>query len=35
MITITLITLGFLGGLYVGARYAEWLREIFHAITGK
>ena len=35
MITLILFTTVFLGGVYVGARYAEWLRELFHAVTGK
>jgi hypothetical protein len=35
MITIILISLSFVGGVYVGARWAEKLREVYHSITGK
>jgi hypothetical protein len=35
MITISLIALSFLGGVYVGARYSEKLREIFYAIISR
>jgi len=35
MITILLLSISFLGGVYVGARYAETLRNIWHSITGK
>ncbi len=35
MITVILIGIGFIGGLYVGARWAEWLRECYKAIVGK
>jgi hypothetical protein len=35
MITIALITVGFLGGVYVGARWSEKLREIFYAIVSR
>jgi len=34
MITI-LLSLSFLGGLYVGARYSEKLKAIYHSLTGK
>jgi len=35
MITIILASITFLGGVYVGARWAEKLREVYHSITGK
>jgi hypothetical protein len=35
MITVILIVIGFIGGLYVGARFAEWLRECYKAVSGK
>jgi hypothetical protein len=35
MITILLLSISFLGGLYVGVRYAEKLLAIWHSITGK
>jgi hypothetical protein len=35
MITIALIALSFLGGVYVGARWSEKLREIFYAIVSR
>ena len=35
MITIILASLSFLGGVYVGARWAEKLRGIYNSITGK
>jgi hypothetical protein len=35
MITIILISISFVGGVYVGSRWAEKLREIYHSITGK
>ena len=35
MITLILATVTFLGGVYVGARYSEILRNIWHSITGK
>jgi hypothetical protein len=35
MITITLLIVAFLGGVYVGARWAEKLREVYTSITGK
>jgi hypothetical protein len=35
MITLILASVTFLGGVYVGARYAETLRKIWHSITGK
>ena len=33
--TILLFIVSFLGGVYVGARWAEMLRKLLHAITGK
>jgi hypothetical protein len=35
MITIILASITFLGGVYVGARWAEKLRDIYHSLTGK
>jgi hypothetical protein len=35
MITIILASITFLGGVYVGARWAEKLRAIYHSLTGK
>lgn len=35
MITIILASITFLGGVYVGARWAEKLREIYHSVAGK
>ena len=35
MITIILISIGFLGGVYVGARWAEKLRDIYFSIVSK
>jgi hypothetical protein len=35
MITILLLSISFLGGVYVGARYSEKLKAIWHSITGK
>jgi hypothetical protein len=35
MITIILISITFLGGVYVGARWAEKLRDVYHSILGK
>ena len=35
MITIILASTTFLGGVYVGARWAEKLRDIYHSLTGK
>jgi hypothetical protein len=35
MITILLISLAFLGGIYVGARYSGKLLDIWNSITGK
>jgi hypothetical protein len=35
MITILLLSISFLGGLYVGARYSEKLKAIYHSLTGK
>ena len=34
MITIILATVTFLGGVYVGARYADKIREAYRAIFG-
>jgi hypothetical protein len=35
MITLLLLSLCFLGGVYVGARYSGKLLAIWHSITGK
>lgn len=35
MFTLILTALGFLGGVYVGARFANWLRALYEALTGK
>jgi hypothetical protein len=35
MITIILISISFVGGVYVGARWAEKLRAIYTSVTGK
>ena len=35
MITLILISISFLGGIYVGARYSGKLLAIWHSITGK
>lgn len=35
MLTILLLALSFLGGVYVGARYSEKLKAIYHSLTGK
>jgi hypothetical protein len=35
MITIFLLSISFLGGVYVGARYSKTLLAIWHSITGK
>lgn len=35
MITIILISISFVGGVYVGARWSEKLRGIYSSITGK
>jgi hypothetical protein len=35
MLTILLLSISFLGGLYVGARYSEKLKAIYQSITGK
>jgi hypothetical protein len=35
MITIALIALSFLGGVYVGARWADKLKEIWYAIVSQ
>ncbi len=35
MITIILISISFIGGVYVGARWAEKLRAIYTSVTGK
>jgi hypothetical protein len=35
MITIILAIVTFLGGVYVGARWSEKLREIFYAIVSR
>lgn len=35
MITIILASITFLGGVYVGARWAEKLRDVYHSVLGK
>ena len=35
MITLILISISFLVGVYVGARYSDKLLSIWHSITGK
>jgi hypothetical protein len=35
MLTLLLLSLSFLGGVYVGARYSGKLLAIWHSITGK
>lgn len=35
MITIILASITFLGGVYVGARWAEKLRAVYSSLTGK
>jgi hypothetical protein len=35
MLTIILLSLSFLGGVYVGARFSDKLLAIWHSITGK
>jgi hypothetical protein len=35
MITILLLSLSFLSGIYVGARFSDKLLAIWHSITGK
>ena len=35
MTTIILASITFLGGVYVGARWAEKLRDIYNSLTGK
>jgi hypothetical protein len=35
MITIILATVTFLGGVYVGARWGEKLRDIYYSIVSK
>jgi hypothetical protein len=34
MITLIIATVTFLGGVYVGARYADRLKEIYKSIVG-
>ena len=34
MITLILTTVTFLGGVYVGARWSEKLREVYKSIVG-
>ncbi len=34
MITLIIATVTFLGGVYVGARYAEKLKSIYESIVG-
>ena len=35
MITIILLAVSFVGGVYVGARWAEKLRDVYHSIVGE
>jgi len=35
MIIIILATITFLGGVYVGARWSQKLRDIYYSVTGK
>jgi hypothetical protein len=35
MLTILLLAISFLGGVYVGARYSEKLLAVWRSITGK
>jgi hypothetical protein len=35
MITLILISISLLGGVYVGARFSDKLLAIWHSITGK
>jgi hypothetical protein len=35
MLTLILISISLLGGIYVGARYSGKLLAIWHSITGK
>jgi len=35
MLTLILLSLSFLGGVYVGARYSGKLLAIWHSLTGK
>jgi hypothetical protein len=35
MITILLLSLSFLSGVYVGARFSDKFLAIWHSITGK
>lgn len=35
MITLILTTIAFLGGVYVGARWGEKLRDIWYSIVSK
>jgi TctA family transporter len=35
MLTVLLLSLSFLSGVYVGARYSGKLIAIWHSITGK
>jgi len=35
MLAVLLLSLSFLGGVYVGARYSGKLLAIWHSITGK
>jgi hypothetical protein len=35
MITIIFASITFIGGVYVGARWANKLRDIWHSITGR
>lgn len=35
MLTLIFISIAFLGGVYIGARYSGKLLDIWHSITGK
>lgn len=35
MLTIIISTVGFLGGVYVGARWAEKLKDIYYSIVSR
>lgn len=34
MLTIFIVSVAFLGGVYVGARWAKKLREVYNSISG-
>lgn len=35
MITLILLTISFLGGVYVGARWSDKLKEIYYSIVSQ